>query len=126
MKIVNLMPHSLVLYDPSDTRPAGPKGYVLSDKAAKPVCIIPSSGISRAACTETPVGNVTGIPVFRMTFGDPEGVPEPQQGVMYVVSSITARACAEIGRTTSDLIMPARTVRDDEGRIIGCTAFSVL
>lgn len=126
MKIVNLMPHALTLYDPKDARPAGTKGYVLASPDARPICIIPSSGISRAACAETPVGSVGDVPVFRMTYGDPVGVPEPESGTVYVVSAITAQACRSAGRTVSDLIMPARTVRDEYGRVIGCTAFSVL
>ena len=125
MRVVNLMPHAITIFAAADTRPAGPKGYVLAHEA-KPLMVVPSSGVSRAACVETPVGQIDGVPVFRMAFGEPENVPDPEEGVMYVVSSITAQACREAGRTTSDLLLPARTVRDSEGRVIGCTAFSVL
>ncbi len=125
MRVVNLMPHPLTIFAAIDTRPAGPKGYVLV-REAKPIMVVPSSGISRAACVETPVGQIDGVPVFRNSYGEPENVPDPEDGVMYVVSSITAQACREAGRTTKDLLLPARTVRDSEGRVIGCTAFSVL
>ena len=120
------MPHAITIFAAADTRPTGPKGYVLARGGVKPLMVVPSSGISRAACVETPVGQIDGVPVFKMAFGEPENVPDPEDGVMYIVSSITAQACREAGRTTKDLLLPARTVRDAEGRVIGCTAFSVL
>jgi hypothetical protein len=49
-------------------------------------------------------------------------LPPEQEGVLYIVSRITAEALP--GR--SDLLMVDGTVRDDDGRIIGCTGFSVL
>ena len=125
MKIVNLMPHDLTIFRAEDTKPAGPKGYVLAHDSI-PLVRIPSSGISRAAAVENPVGTVNGIPLFRMAFGEPVGVPDPAPDTVYVVSSITAQACREAGRDTDDLLIPARTVRDANGRIIGCTAFSCL
>jgi len=126
VRVVNLMPHPITIFNATDVRPAGAKGYVLARGGVKPLMIVPSSGVSRAACVETPVGQIDGIPVFKPTYGEPENVPDPEDGVMYVVSSITAQACREAGRTTSDLLLPARTVRDSEGRVIGCTAFCVL
>ena len=49
-------------------------------------------------------------------------LPPEQEGVLYIVSRITAEALP--GR--SDLLMVDGTVRDDDGRIIGCTGFSQL
>jgi hypothetical protein len=49
-------------------------------------------------------------------------LPPEQEGVLYIVSRITAEALP--GR--SDLLMVDGTVRDDDGRIIGCTGFSRL
>ena len=49
-------------------------------------------------------------------------LPPEQEGVRYIVSRITAEALP--GR--SDLLMVDGTVRDDDGRIIGCTGFAQL
>jgi hypothetical protein len=49
-------------------------------------------------------------------------LPSEQEGVLYIVSRITAEALP--GR--SDLLMVDGTVRDDDGRIIGCTGFAQL
>ena len=72
------MPHAITIFAAADTRPAGPKGYVLAHEA-KPLMVVPSSGVSRAACVETPVGQIDGVPVFRMAFGEPENVPDHSQ-----------------------------------------------
>jgi hypothetical protein len=63
-------------------------------------------------------GNADGviIPVIRRQFGNIIGLPEQQEGVMYVVSNITAQAAESIGRT--DCVCP-NTIRDNTGRVIG-------
>ena len=49
-------------------------------------------------------------------------LPNEQEGVLYIVSRITAEALPN----RDDLLMVDGTVRDDGGRIIGCTGFSQL
>jgi len=49
-------------------------------------------------------------------------LPNEQAGVLYIVSLITAQALPN----RDDLLMVDGTVRDDGGRIIGCTGFSQL
>lgn len=49
-------------------------------------------------------------------------LPKQQEGVLYIVSRITAEALPN----RDDLLMVDGTVRDDDGRIIGCTGFAQL
>ena len=127
MNIVNTTPHNIAVYAAGDVRPIGPKGYRLASPDVRPVMVIPAIGIvSRAACVENVTGEVAGIPVLSMQFGDPVNLPEPKAGTAYIVSCITAQAAQKVGRTTEDLYMTARLVRDDAGAIIGCTALSQL
>ena len=49
-------------------------------------------------------------------------LPNQQEGVTYIVSRITAEALPN----RDDLLMVDGTVRDDDGRIIGCTGFAQL
>lgn len=126
MKIINLTPHEITVYASSDVKPAGQKGYVLARENAEPIYRFPSRGVSRASCCETPLKDVMGVPVFSMTYGDPEGVPDWREGVYLIVSGLTAQACRHAGRRTDDLLTTARIVRDADGRIIGCTAFAML
>lgn len=96
---------------------------------------IPTSDVSfRVRSESVTVGQLTvdGSPVDVRTrqFSDVtctiggEGVPLPnqQEGVFYIVSRITAEALPD----RSDLLMVDGTVRDDDGRIIGCTGFAQL
>lgn len=113
MKIINLTPHAINLI------------------TEKKTAIIPSQGIARARQEEASVGvakittNVF-APVVKMTYGAPEGLPEPRDGVRYIVSYITAMAAKAHGRNTDDLLMTADLVRDEEGQITGCKKFSIL
>lgn len=53
--------------------------------------------------------------------GELVGLPEPKEGVIFIVSSIVMSAACAQGRT--DVIAPAGDVRDDKGRIIATTFF---
>lgn len=109
---------------------------------------IASSGIARCKEIESTVGAIDGIPVIEITYGEVTGLPDAdppldgysqkcpeccsyewfqwgcegcgQKPRVYVVSAIVARACA--GR--HDVFVPARTIRDAEGRIVACTALA--
>ena len=81
--------------------------------------IIPASGtVARVTTSQVPAGTVDGIPVSAQTFGQIEGLPDPQDGVVFVVSAIVLAAAKEAGRT--DVVAPdtARAIRDDAGRIV--------
>ena len=54
--------------------------------------------------------------------GNKTALPEPVEGTYYIVSRIACEAMPE----RSDLLMVDGTVRDENGRIIGCTGFAVL
>lgn len=97
--------------------------------------VIPPSGLSFRVAADSEVVRTEQIEghavevrarVFRdvFVFAGEEEVPLPdeQEGVFYIVSRITAEALPE----RTDLRMVDGTVRDESGRIIGCTGLSVL
>lgn len=108
MKVVNLTPHKVTVFDDD--------GVVIKT--------YPSEGVARASHVNTPVDNVDGVLVVSTSYGEVTGLPEPTEGVVYVVSFITANAAKAHGRTTDDLLLTSGPVRDDEGRVIGCRAFA--
>ena len=79
-----------------------------------------SEGIARATQSSTVVGEVDGIELVEMSFGDPIDLPDPTEGTLLIVSVITANAAKACGRGADDLVIAADPVRDSEGRIIGC------
>jgi len=102
--IVNLTPHEIHLY----------RGDELAEK-------IKSSGIARVAVRSEVIGEIDGFPISKNFYGEITGLPDPLPGIFYVVSALVAQAAA--GKRT-DLLVVNDTVRDKDGRIIGCRGFA--
>jgi len=117
MKYINTTPHDINLMLETGNLVIQPSG--LSFRVAAD---------SEVVRTEQIEGHAVEVRarVFRdvIVFDGEEEVPLPdeQEGVCYIVSRITAEALPE----RTDLRMVDGTVRDDSGRIIGCTGLSVL
>jgi hypothetical protein len=85
-----------------------------------------SQGIARAKQSYEVIGEVDGVELVSTAFGEPEDLPEYQEGVYLVVSIITANAAKAVGRRTDDLLITADPVRTPDGRIAGCRRFAVI
>lgn len=72
----------------------------------------------RLAVDREPLGELGGFSVVRSTMGEPEGLPEPEEGVTIIVSALVAEHSSLAGRT--DIAYPGEAIRDDNGRIVGC------
>lgn len=105
MKIVNLTPHAITFLREDDS--------IL-------LTVEPSGQVARADQTRTPVGTIAGIPANKCSYGAVTGLPEPVPGTIYLVSALTAQACPE----RQDIFIVDDTVRDENGRIIGCRAIA--
>lgn len=109
MEIRNLTPHAI---------------HVLGEDN-QVVLTLPASGVvARATTSRSCVGTVdvdgVAVPVNAASFGDVTGLPDPQPGVAFVVSAITAQAV----RDRDDVFIVDDSVRDADGRIIGCRALA--
>lgn len=96
----NLTPHTINL--------------VLNDGAK--LVVEPELNPARVATEETFIGLQDGVEIFTITFGDVTDLPEPSDGVNFIVSKMVADACP--GR--KDLFYPTRLVRDEAGRVVAC------
>ena len=135
MQIINLTPHPVVVLQNS-LEHGGIVGY--TGNPTKPtqglfriLATLPPSGkVARAVQSDVTTGMVPvndgTVTVVRSTYGAPTDLPEPVDGVMLVVSIITAQAAKSAGRSTGDLLITADPVRDETGKIIGCQKFSTL
>jgi hypothetical protein len=103
--IINLTPHSITFVD---------------DAGNTVLTIKPSGQVARCSVTREKVGTIAGIPVNRSRFGKVENLPEPQEGTIYIVSSLTAQAVPD----RKDVFITDDAVRDEQGRIIGCRALA--
>ena len=60
------------------------------------------------------------VPITSTEYGEVEGLPDPQPDTMYIVSSLVAQRVKE----RDDVLVPGETVRDSEGRIVGCKSLA--
>lgn len=122
--LINLTPHTIDVFRREDVVPDFGRGFKLAAQNVEPAFIIPSHGIARVATAETDDGDVGGVPVLKQEYGAIMGLPKPRKGVYYIVSGLTAQAARAQGRTTDDLLLTTRLVRNDSGTIVGCAAFA--
>ena len=96
MELRNLTPHAIVLVN-------GPT-------------LPPSGSIARCASSSTPAGEHGGVALVRTVFGAVEGLPEPEAGVVFVVSALVRAAVPH----RSDVASPGDLVRNEAGAVVGC------
>ena len=97
MDLVNLTPHRLNIHTDGGLR------------------VLPSDGVARVASVSVAADPIEDIPTCRTTLGEVTGLPDPQEGVIYIVSGMVAGAAPR-----PDVFSPGDLVRDDSGRPIGC------
>ena len=113
MDIINLTPHDIRIYDA---------------EGKNVIATFPASGtVARVKSSTEIVGEVNGIEIACTTFGEIEGLPDPQPGTKYIVSLLVLQAAAGkrddlIGPDTG----PGSAVRDESGQIIGVRRFQIL
>ena len=75
----------------------------------------------RATQTQNKVKEIDNINFYETVYGKVEGLPEPQEGTIYIVSLITKMACPE----RDDLVTPGNLIRNEEGAIVGCEGLNM-
>lgn len=113
-QLVNLTPHPITIYSPTG------------------IHTIPTSGqLARVRTTSTPAGELGGVAIVRPTYGAIEGLPEPDNSTVYIVSGLVLSALASSGSQRSDVVAPGTgpqdgAIRDGSNRIAGVTRFNCL
>lgn len=109
MTIINLTPHTINVVDANGL----------------PLASLESAGVARVSTTAVDAGNIGEIPIVSTVFGEVEGLPLPEEGVIYVVSALALSALAG---SRADVVAPdtgpASAVRNDAGHIIGVKRFT--
>jgi hypothetical protein len=104
VNLINLTPHTVIVW--SESR--------------EPLLIIPASGqvarVSMATTQDPELTLATGLPVVTVSAGQVTGLPDPQAGVMLLVS-MTVRVAVPHRR---DVLSPGELVRGSDGQPIGC------
>ena len=100
MEFLNLTPHKLNIHNERVLR----------------FSIEPSGDVARVAVEYKLKGYIDGVPIYEAEYGDVEGLPDPQRGVLYIVSSLVKAAVPD----REDVLSPGELIRDEDGRPIGC------
>ncbi len=100
MKFLNLTPHQIAIVE-------GESSTVYPVDGPAP----------RLAVEREALGQIDGVSVVRSTMGEPTGLPEPQDGVIVIVSALVAEHPSVATRT--DLAYPGEAIRDADGKIVG-------
>ena len=103
MKFVNLTPHDITVV----------LGFLDHKTFFK------SGTIARVSQVTAVARTVDGINISTATFGPVVGLPERDDGTLYIVSGMVKSAATD----RSDLVSPGELVRDDSGNVIGCKGF---
>ena len=103
MEFINLTPHTIVIKTETKEKKIDPSGTV-----------------ARVAVEEKEAGEIEGIPVIKRGFKEVEGLPEPKDGVVYLVSSLVLSAVKGRG----DVFAPDTgntAIRNEQGQIEAVT-----
>ena len=99
MKFINLTGHPVT--DTNTNKTFDPKGLVRTDNIS------------------TKRYRANGIPVFSTSTSQLDPLPDPEQGVAYIVSNLYLNTCPE----RTDVVAPGKVVRDEIGKPIACRGF---
>lgn len=105
MKIKNLTPHTLNVFDVAGNEHT-----------------IPSDGVARAEETRIKLTQIGDFAVDTVMYGNAIGLPELEEGTIIVVSALTAQSpeC----KSRQDVYIPGPLLRDENGKIVGCVGLS--
>lgn len=101
MEFVNLTPHALNIHS-----------------GGKVITLPPSGIVARVAQTfqhDYLKSQEFGIDIFETNYGEVENLPEPKQGIIFIVSGLVKQAVKR-----QDVLSPGELVRDSQGRPTGC------
>ena len=107
--LVNKTPHpiTLVLED----------GAKITLEPVLPTPRVSSSSIKTAAYTIIDENGAEHMVIREApVFGEVVDLPEPQEGVLYIVSMLVAARASN----RTDLVSPGRQLRNEAGQVIGC------
>ena len=82
---------------------------------------VPASGVvARIKTNTTVVNRINEIPVYRSECTAIEGLPEPADGYIYIVSALVLEHTPS---NRTDVVAPGNVQKNRKGEVIGCQGF---
>lgn len=82
--------------------------------------IPPSGQIARVKQSTVKSAEHAHCPIYTSEFGDVEGLPDPVEGIIYIVSALTLNGVAA---SRVDVVSPGNIQRDENKQPLGCVGF---
>jgi len=109
LTIINLTPHIVKLNSGKEFPPSG----MVTRVSAQFSRLTPQELLNE------------GIYIYSVEYGEIEGLPEPEEGKLFIVSAMVLEAGRKIGR--NDLVAPAtghpEAIRNEQGQIVSVPGF---
>lgn len=115
MKLINLTGRKLDIYN----------------KEGKEIIVsIPSDGTATVQVSRTECGKVGDFALHRTKYGEIEGLPEPENGTIYIVNFFVLNALRYHNMDRSDCVSPdtaaQSVIRNEYGHVIGIRGFQTI
>lgn len=88
----------------------------------------PSKGSVRVLENQEKLGEYGGVELRKTNYGEIDGLPEPRNGIKYIVSMVVIMANSKSINPREDLVSPdtgKSCIRDEKGMIKAVTGFTV-
>lgn len=109
INLINLTPHTVII----------------TTDEHRSITIHPSGTVARVGMVPTDAGFMRTahgtLQVKRVAYGVVEGLPDPLDGVTYIVSAMVAQAVPH----RYDVVYPYDLIRDDQGRVVGSRSLAM-
>lgn len=99
INFVNLTPHTINIHSNGNVKNVAPSG-----------------NIARVSTNYQHYNTVGGINIYKCVYGDVDGLPDPEENKIFVVSGVVKSAVPN----RMDVMSPGELIRDDNGKPIGC------
>ena len=99
-ELVNLTPHTINLVTEN----------------GEEIAVEPSGQLARVTTETVRYGYIGKIPLTKTEYGVVEGLPEPNDNCIYIVSLAVASRVPN----RTDVMIPNESIRDDKGHVVGC------
>lgn len=98
-----------------------PHDVNIVDAEGEKIKTFKSEGTIRLSSQIERINQIGDVPISKTKYGEPEGLPEYQKGIYYIVSQLVKNAIP--GRV--DFLVPAEVMRDDSGKVLGCLSLGL-
>lgn len=94
------------------------------------VTTIPTEGVATVQVLRTECGEIGDFALHRTEYGEIEGLPEPSDGITYIVNFFVLNALKYHNIKRNDCVSPdtafQSAVRDEQGHVIGIRGFQII